>query len=80
MRKNIKEYLQPKNNRQIKAADSSIYILNNIENPAILVECGFLSSPEECMRLQEKDYRSELCFSIFCGMMEYIKANEGEAP
>ncbi len=76
----VKARLQSWNRRVPHAATSSIYLLDHAVSCAVLVECGFLSSPEECVRLQEKDYRSELCFSIFCGMMEYIKATEGEAP
>ena len=68
--------LQPDNHRKVHAASSSIYLLRNAVGRAVLVECGFLSNPEECARLSEKDYQSELCFSIFCGMMEYINATE----
>ena len=63
--KNIKEYLQPSNNRKIKVADSSIYILNNIENPAILVECGFLSNENELALLKTDTYRAKLALLIF---------------
>lgn len=63
--KSIKTYLQPTNNRQIKKADSSIYILNNIKNPAILVECGFLSNEEELQSLKTKEYRASLALIIF---------------
>mgnify|MGYP003294061003 CR=1 FL=1 len=31
------------------------------------------STKEDCVKLSQKDYQSELCFSIFCGIMEYIK-------
>jgi N-acetylmuramoyl-L-alanine amidase len=63
--KNIKEYLQPRNNRAIKAADSSIYILNNIKNPAILVECGFLSNEDELSLLKAEEYRAKMALVIF---------------
>lgn len=76
----VKARLQPDNRRVPHAATSSIYLLEQAVGRAVLVECGFLSNPEECARLLEKDYQSELCFSIFCGMMEYIKAAEGDAP
>lgn len=63
--KNIKKYLQPSNNRAIKAADSSIYILNNIKNPAILVECGFLSNEDELSLLKAEEYRAKMALVIF---------------
>ena len=69
--KRIKDYLQPKNNRQIKGADSSIYILNNIKNPAILVECGFLSNEEELNNLKNEEYRASLALLIFSSICQY---------
>ncbi len=64
--------VQPQNTRKIKPADSSIYLLHGAPCRAVLIECGFLSNPEECALLSEKDYQRRLCFSIFCGMMNYI--------
>jgi N-acetylmuramoyl-L-alanine amidase len=49
----VKEHLQPENNRKIKAATSSIYLLRHASVPAVLVECGFLSTPTECERLYQ---------------------------
>ena len=65
--------LQPDNTRQIKQSDKNIYLLDKISHPAILIECGFLSNPEECEKLSDKDYQRQLSFSIFCGMMEYME-------
>ncbi len=76
----VKARLQGDNKRTPHAAGSSIYLLERAVSCAVLIECGFLSNPDECARLSQKDYRSELCFSIFCGMMEYIKATEGDLP
>ena len=74
----VRDRLQPENKRSVHAAGSSIYLLDHAVGRAVLVECGFLSNPEECVKLSQKDYQSELCFSIFCGIMEYIKATEGD--
>ena len=37
----VRERLQPENHRQVKEG-KGIYVLEHIENPAVLVECGFL--------------------------------------
>ncbi len=63
--------LQPNNNRKIKTGND-MYILENISNTAILIECGFLTNKEECKKLSEKEYKKELSFSIVCGIIEYI--------
>ncbi|MBQ7906480.1 MAG: N-acetylmuramoyl-L-alanine amidase [Clostridia bacterium] len=71
LRNLVKKHLQPKNNRSIKGADSSIYILNNISSPAILVECGFLSNEEELAQLKDKEYRAKLAVTIFASICDF---------
>lgn len=71
----IAERLQPENKRKTKAATSNIYLLNNLSCPAVLVECGFLSNPEECERLATEEYRREIALSLACSVCEYIYGN-----
>ena len=72
--------VQPENHRVPHAASSSIYLLYHAVGTSVLVECGFLSNPAECALLSQKDYQSRLCFSIFCGMMEYIDSKGSNMP
>ncbi|MBO5355278.1 MAG: N-acetylmuramoyl-L-alanine amidase [Clostridia bacterium] len=62
--------LQPSNHRKIKAATSNIYILRHAKTPAILIECGFLSTPAECERLCDPLYRQELTLALFAAISE----------
>ncbi len=64
--------LQPENHRKIKAAGSNIYLLDKITAPCVLVECGFLSNPEEAALLADLDYQKALAFIIFSGVAEYV--------
>lgn len=64
--------VQTGNRRQVKRG-KDIYLLEHCEIPAVLIECGFISNPEECRKLSEKEYRNRLCFSIVCAMIEYEK-------
>ena len=64
----VKSMLQPQNNRKIKAATSSIYLLRHAENPAILIECGFISNVEECEKLTTELYQKELVLAIFASL------------
>ncbi|MBQ9780540.1 MAG: N-acetylmuramoyl-L-alanine amidase [Clostridia bacterium] len=64
--------LQPNNHRKIKAAGSSIYLLDNIRTPCVLVECGFLSNPEEAARLSDENYQQALAFMIFSSLSSYL--------
>ena len=70
IQKNVKEKLQPTNNRSIKSG-KDIYLLENSVGKAVLVECGFLTNEQECRLLCEKEYQKELCFAIMCGIISY---------
>lgn len=48
----------------------ALYLLKNAKGRAVLVECGFLSNPEEEEKLLEKDYQKKLSFCIFCAIIE----------
>ena len=72
---NVKSTLQPNNNRVTKEATSSIYLLHNATCPAVLVECGFLSNPEEARALNDENYREKLANVIFQSIITYISQN-----
>lgn len=65
----IQANLQPQNNRKIKSATTSIYLLHHLQCPAVLVECGFLSNPEEAQKLADETYQNELAFFLFTAIM-----------
>lgn len=67
-----KKFLDPDNTREIKQATQSIYILKRIKLPAVLVECGFLSNPEELALLSTEEYRLQLSAAIFASTAEYL--------
>ena len=71
-----KTILQKDNKRAIKQADSSIYILDNIRVPSVLVECGFLSNYEEAALLQTDGYQNKLASLIFSATMDHIGGQE----
>ncbi|MBE6699109.1 MAG: cell wall hydrolase [Ruminococcaceae bacterium] len=67
------ELLQPENDRPIKRSGSSIYLLHHLECPAVLVECGFLSSPEEATLLGNESYRQQLALTLCMGILRGIE-------
>ena len=71
----VKSSLQPENKRVTKEATSSIFLLHNASFPAVLIECGFLSNPQEAQNLADEKYRQELSSLIFKSIMEYISQN-----
>lgn len=68
----VKNDIQPENNRAIKKG-KGIYVLENTKNPAILIECGFLSNEYEAKKLSEKEYQNRLSFSIVCGIIDMLE-------
>ncbi len=70
----VRNTVQPNNNRTIKNG-KDLYVLDKCPVTAVLVECGFLTNPEEAAKLSEKEYQKELSFSVVCGIIEYIEKN-----
>ena len=53
----------------------SVFLLQNIHCPGILVECGFLSNPEEDQLLQQPGYQQKISSVIACKLAEFINKN-----
>lgn len=70
--------LQPENKREIKPAEKNLYILYNAKNPAVLVECGFLSNTKECKRLMQADYQQQLAFKLLQALTEHCYFTNAE--
>lgn len=71
----VKSLLQPDNERECKKADSGIYLLKNTNNPAVIVECGFISNWEECKNLLDSQYQKQMAYSITAGFLSYYNTN-----
>lgn len=67
--------LQPANQRETKPVTNELYLLKNSKHPSVMVECGFLSNPDEASLLESDVYRSEVAFTIMTGICEYINSN-----
>lgn len=70
----VKSTLQPENNRAVKLSGSNVYIMQNVKNPAVLVECGFLSNPAEAKKLSDVTYRQNLSQVICDAIMGYVNS------
>lgn len=70
----LKEYVDPTNNRQAMKSDGSIYLLKNAPITSVIVECGFLSNPDELENLKTDEYQSKIAYAIFKGIEDYYKS------
>ncbi|MBQ7134182.1 MAG: N-acetylmuramoyl-L-alanine amidase [Ruminococcus sp.] len=75
VRVSVTSLLQKDNSRQCKKAGSDIFVLDNAEVPAIMVECGFLSNKNETQKLIDDTYQNELTYCIFLGFLEFYNIN-----
>lgn len=55
--------MNPESNRKCKQS-KDIYLMEHITKPGILIECGFLSNPQEDALLQNPKYQQKLCIVI----------------
>lgn len=71
----INSLLHTGNDRECKAAGKDIYLLKNTKQPAVIVECGFISNFEECQKLKNEDYQKQMSFAITTGLLDYYNTN-----
>lgn len=57
--------------RGIKAR-ADLAVLNKTNMPAVIVECGFISNPEEAKLLATADYQQKVALGIFNGINRYF--------
>ncbi len=77
----VKLYLSPDNHRLSKRATTSIFILNRIQIPAVLVECGFISNRDEALLLSDVGYQKKLIAVLATSLYNEFRlasASDGE--
>ena len=65
-----------KTNDRVALPIKDIYIVEHVEIPISIVECGFLSNPEEEKQLQEDEYQNKLAWGIYNGIINYFYYGE----
>ena len=71
IQENLNDAIQKENNRVAKTIDN-IYIIKHVEIPTTIVECGFLSNPEEEKLLLQDEYQDKLAWGIYNGIIDYF--------
>lgn len=61
-----------KNNKRVPQSRDNVYIIRESEAPAVLIECGFLSNPQEEMKLNDPKYQEKIAWGIYIGVMRYF--------
>ena len=63
--------VDPENTRQIKENDT-YYMLKHTQVPTIIVECGFLTNPQEAEKLTQEDKQNQLAQAICEGIIKWL--------
>lgn len=64
--------LAPNNTRLEKQIPDTIYLMNHISCPGVLVECGFLTNPREEQLLRSSGYQTKLAAALAGGYLQWI--------
>lgn len=65
------QYLNPGSKRQCKPSDG-IYLMQHIQKTGILIECGFLTNPQEEALLRSTEYQQKLSCVIASVVSDYL--------
>ena len=57
--------------REVKG-NTSYYLLKRSSGPLVIVECGFLTNPEEAQKLQTKEYQQKVAGAVTEGIRTYL--------
>jgi N-acetylmuramoyl-L-alanine amidase len=71
--------LVPENDREAKLIDGELYLFRNTPQPALLIECGFLSNAEEAARLADSEFQKKVSFTIYRGIIEFLSTGSEES-
>ena len=75
IQKSLNQSIQKENKREALSIANK-YIVDHTEIPISIVECGFLSNPDEEKKLQSEEYQEKLAWGIYTGILDYFKENE----
>jgi len=73
---NFAFYIDEDNKRSAARISDDIYLMKKAECPAVLVECGFMSNPEELARLRTPEYQKMLAAVFVASYTQFISETE----
>lgn len=71
LQKGLNETIQKENKREALKIENK-YLVDNVQIPIAIVECGFLSNVKEAELLSTEDYQTKLAWGIYVGIMNYF--------
>ena len=71
LQQTFRQYINPQNKRQPKKV-TGVYLMDHINCAGVLIECGFLSNPEEELLLRDHTYQQKLSCVIAAVVCQYL--------
>lgn len=69
----LRQGLDPANDRAAKKISDTVYLMNHVTCPAILVECGFMSNGEEVSLLLTSGYQTKIAAALAAACVQYLQ-------
>jgi len=60
-------------NKRVPMAIKGVYLMEHISIPGVVVECGFISNPNEEELLKQETHQSKLAWGIYTGVQKYFQ-------
>ncbi|MCX7921064.1 MAG: N-acetylmuramoyl-L-alanine amidase [Clostridia bacterium] len=73
IQKAIRQSVDPENKREANLKKEPIIILKDCKTTTAIVECGFLSNPDEEKKLVTKEYQEKVAIAIKDGIKQYFE-------
>lgn len=67
----MKTFLDPKNKRKPLKIPETVYLMKQISCRAVLVECGFLSNPNDDRLLQNPPYQIKIAMTLAAAILDH---------
>lgn len=68
--------LHPESRRVAAPAPKEVYIMSNSNCPAVLVECAFLSDPQDCALLRTVEHKKKIAAILMASCLQYTEATD----
>ena len=72
LQNSFKKTVNPNSRRTAKRA-SGVYLMDHVETPGILIECGFLSNPEEERKLRTAEHQNKIACVISSSVSRFLE-------
>ena len=69
----LNQYLNTGSKKEEKYIGESSFLMKNVTCPAVLVECGFLSNPNECQLLKSEKHQNKIAIILINSLAHWLE-------